>query len=803
MQRLTAICTVLFVCASCGSFGKDLPLVVDHEPRAVIVVARDAPEACKNAAGELQDYVKRATGAELPIITDDAPHGDAAVVSVGATQLATQAGLSVRSTDPEAFRIVRRGNAVYFLGKEEKGYGKFFSYSLGSGVEFATYEFLERVCGVRWLRPGPEGVLVPKQATVMVPDLDVEQAPSYQYRSSSYWYERKAARVHDTPYWHERVKRERGQLFEWLKHNKINMCWLVPGGHTHRNIVKKEEYAEHPEYFALVNGTRKPRGGKQGGWQLCTTNPEVARRAAEYARKMLGQSRLMVAVSPNDGGGHCECANCRALDVPGWTAKNRYGTEYTVLSDRYATFANTVARQLAPDFPDRFIGYSGYAAYRQPPRRVTLEPNIMMWLIQRQWFNWRPGEREEFHDFYKQWRMVQPDTFVLSGEFLSHEFRWGAPWSIIPLDAEVVKWAGQSYKVKSGFATIQNDWANNGIKYYTFMRLLWDATQDLDAVLDDYCTATYGAAAKPMRQYWDRLERGEKEWQGQLKEKPGLLQVAFDMPLIYNADVLRDCRQRLDQAVQQADTEWAKANVEFCRRGFDYTEMTTQAMSLYQQFQKAKDPADVERITGQLRPLWAKRRAFIEAQRDEGVVGYGQFNLMILDGSKFGNQQSFEQRFAFFETLRPETLLNPGFEEGLWGTWFRYNEGPGARLATENPRSGTRCMAIAEQGWVMQFLALVPGRKYRITGWMRTENVDRAGIRICNYVRPAFMRFSMLSRKTAHLRWAGRNTLTGTHGWQHASVEFVPEAPEVRIECYVGGNRGEAFYDDITLEQID
>jgi len=65
------------------------------------------------------------------------------------------------------------------------------------------------------------------------------------------------------------------------------------------------------------------------------------------------------------------------------------------------------------------------------------------------------------------------------------------------------------------------------------------------------------------------------------------------------------------------------------------------------------------------------------------------------------------------------------------------------------------------------------------------------------------MRFSLLSRKTWYMRFAGRTYLKGTHDWQRASCEILAEAPEVRIECHVTRNQGEAFFDDFTLERID
>ena len=92
-----------------------------------------------------------------------------------------------------------------------------------------------------------------------------------------------------------------------MKHNKMNGFSVCPGGHTFCRIVPKSEYAERPNYFALHKGSREPIGSRAGGWQLCTTHPEVIDRAEEYARKLFEKGRLVAAVSPNDGWGSCEC----------------------------------------------------------------------------------------------------------------------------------------------------------------------------------------------------------------------------------------------------------------------------------------------------------------------------------------------------------------------------------------------------------------------------------------------------------------------------------------------------------------
>ena len=73
---------------------------------------------------------------------------------------------------------------------------------------------------------------------------------------------------------------------------------------------------------------------------------------------------IMVSVEPNDGGGHCECDECKAV-----------GT----ISDRVFLLANQVAEAVAARFPDKYVGLLAYAQHAEPPS-FELHPNVYVQL---------------------------------------------------------------------------------------------------------------------------------------------------------------------------------------------------------------------------------------------------------------------------------------------------------------------------------------------------------------------------------------------------------------------------------------
>ena len=65
----------------------------------------------------------------------------------------------------------------------------------------------------------------------------------------------------------------------WKKRNKVQTVSGYVPGHNWAKLVPPDKYGPtHPEYFALVNGSREQDWNAydgQHGYQLCTTNPEV------------------------------------------------------------------------------------------------------------------------------------------------------------------------------------------------------------------------------------------------------------------------------------------------------------------------------------------------------------------------------------------------------------------------------------------------------------------------------------------------------------------------------------------------
>jgi hypothetical protein len=130
-----AVSVVLGLLSAGSATAGEMVVVQDGQPRATIVVAKEAADGAKQkiqtAADELQAYVQKISGAKLPIV-DDAQSVKGPVILVGRSRLsdalgvAVPAGLSPDRRD-EGFVIVCRGDRLLLAGNNDTPSTIFFA----------------------------------------------------------------------------------------------------------------------------------------------------------------------------------------------------------------------------------------------------------------------------------------------------------------------------------------------------------------------------------------------------------------------------------------------------------------------------------------------------------------------------------------------------------------------------------------------------------------------------------------------------------------------------------------------------
>ena len=417
---------------------------------ATVVAGPDLSRSDAAAARDLARYLEEITGHEVPVATS--AEGIAGLrIHVGSSPYVEQQGLGSTGLfrDGYIIKLIDAENLVIVGGE-----------NLGTG--FGVYDFLGRVCGVRWYMPGPLGEVVPRREQIVLDGLDIRSEPSVP----SAW-----VRPIDI----DNLKAKHFRRYHWAGHN------------MHRLIPPEQYGEEHPEYYPLVNGERRVPLGARFPWQPCVSNPELPVLVVGLAQEHFAQNphSEVFSLGVNDGGGDCLCDECMALD--------RVRDGRRDMSDRYARFYNECADELGAAFPGKLLGFHAYGGAFHPPTRERLRENIYV----------RLTGGADMLQRVEEWSQAARQIGV-------YEYLYGRqilePRHYPHVLGEYVKTLVDRYQIRSFSAEMSPFWPLDGPKTYVLLELLWDADQDVDALLDDYFGGLYAEAAEPMAQFFQRIE---------------------------------------------------------------------------------------------------------------------------------------------------------------------------------------------------------------------------------------------------------------------------------------------------------
>jgi len=563
-------CFLLLPVLATAAFA-DLTLVRDGQPAAAIVLQSKPSDAAQLAAVKLQTYLEKMSGAKLAII--QAP----AVVPAGLVAIKLVSGAVSGKADgfppplaPEELRLQAAEGVLTLLGCDWGPTG----YDL-QGTLWAALELLERL-GCRWLWPGELGEVVPQRRTVTVPtDLDVRFTPPIIQRHirSLKWNDRQQPGLDKLGVTKEQYEAFLQPGYDWWPNNRDGTQGKMNYGHAFGDYWERFG-KDHPDWFAQQpNGSRDQGRKSPERARLCVSNPGLQQQvAADAIAKLKANPALYcVSISPNDGGPQCfcTCPACEAWDAQdGPVLDMRIGGDgkHVSLTDRYVKFYNAVAAIVSKELPDRKLGAYAYSAYRTPPRHVTLHPSVFIGYVGFTYLN--DAARQESQEAWLAWAKAAPGGLFLRPNL----FMTGMGFPVFyphRLGADLKMCAQKGMKV-TDFDTCFNHWALSGVNYYLTMCLIWDPTREVDQIIDDYCQAGWGPAARPVRQYLDAVERvcdklaASNQYEG-YRINQGLLAAQFSDPF------LAELNGYLDAAAKLAgDDETIKRRVDFLRLGVGY-----------------------------------------------------------------------------------------------------------------------------------------------------------------------------------------------------------------------------------------
>ena len=537
LAGLTLLCIVLVGCVENRTAFK---VAEGGKPLACICLPEKPTEAEKNAAGELQVYLKKITGAEIPIVAEQDPtrnpvssRNRVSGIYVGRTKALETRGASARHgflvSDDDGFIIKTDGDAVLLCGKKDWG------------TEFAMYYFLQKYCGVRWFMPTELGEVVPQNPDLKLPQINERHEPDWKSRLYS---------------------GIAGEHAIWAKRNLMRGRYNFH--HNLLNVIKASKYGKtHPEYFPLINGKRYvPTKDDDHSWQPCMSNPEVVKVCADAAREYFAKNPDAVSFSLgiNDSNGYCQCDKCKAMDVPGAKFRDRPN-----MSDRVFAFMNAVAEELAKTNPDKYLGCLAYSWCEAVPTRVKVSPMIIPYLTNDR-AQWRDGEfKAQDKKLIDQWTKADPNVSI-------YDYYYGSGYVIPRVHTrtidESLKYC-RSKSVKGFYAEIYPNWGLDGPKAWLTAQLLWKTDQSREKLLDEYYSKFFAEAPEPMRKYFEACEDAWMKQPGKAVWFKGFFQ--GDQMEIFPPERIAELEGYLNEAHRLAKQEVTWRRIEFVTTAFGYT----------------------------------------------------------------------------------------------------------------------------------------------------------------------------------------------------------------------------------------
>ncbi|HXK44494.1 MAG TPA: DUF4838 domain-containing protein, partial [bacterium] len=420
-----------------------------------VVVSEKASENVKKSAEELCQYLNNITAAEFQLISGDSSSG----IIVGTVSDFPSFPYSKLFDDKDPFR-----KDEYVIKSHSKGLHIIGVTDLA--VQHGIWDFLHRI-GYRQFFPGKNWEIIPATKDLKV-DIDVYVKPSFYGRNIGkghlFWGPNKIT-------WND-----------WMKKNRMQCEFFVPCGHAYQAILRefKSVFDQHPEYLGLVGGERKSS-------KFCISNPGLQKLIVEYALKYFEKKpdAQGLSMEPSDGGGWCECEDCKKLGS---------------ISNRAVTLSNIVARAIREKYPDKFVGMLAYH-YHAPYPSIKVEPNVIVNITTHQ----RKGGHslDELIDGWKK----QGAIVGISDAFCT--FIWdknlpGRPRAadITYLTKNLPSFYNKGIRLISGWT--EDSWGPAGLGNYILARLLWEVNEakNVNEIFNDFLEKSFGPAKQPMEKFY-------------------------------------------------------------------------------------------------------------------------------------------------------------------------------------------------------------------------------------------------------------------------------------------------------------
>lgn len=423
-----------------------------------IVVSEKASPATRQYAQTLADYLQKIS--EAPFRVENGNGQKGIVVGRAADFAQWNKSFDAENIGEREAYILRSGDGVVWL-----------IGATDAAVSHAVWDFLYEI-GYRRFFPGENWEIVPQKRELTV-RLDKKTAPDYWVRdlfvAHGLW-------ENNAPRWQE-----------WRAANRLGKSFSLNTGHSWEKIQErfKDEFAAHPEYFALVKGERRTTGRRL---KFELANPRVRQLVAQYAVEFFDQNpqEESVSIEPTDSGGWSESPEAKAIGS---------------VSDQMVVLANDVIDAVRAKYPHKYVAFYAYSSHAPAPS-LTLKPGAIVSVTTAI----RKGDAS-FDDLIRDWQKQGAVSGIRDYAGVASYESFGVPYQSLSSRVNDYVRALENYStlgVKFYRTELGDDFGSNGLGYYLATRILWDKNevQNVPALIDDFLEKSFGEAKEPMRRFY-------------------------------------------------------------------------------------------------------------------------------------------------------------------------------------------------------------------------------------------------------------------------------------------------------------
>ena len=426
-------------------------LVSRGVPSATIIVPPGAGPAERRAAEILQSTVRAMSGATLPLVEKARPGKEREIViGFGAAALPRAVAAVAAGLGEDAFVVATAGRNLYVVSGGHKG------------SVYGVVHLLEKYFACRVFSPTVR--VFPRLDTLALPQFSDRDGPVNRFRVVNGEFSRDA------------------DYRDWQRLDAVEEVfgrgYYV---HTFNRLLPWETYfAEHPDYFAWMNGKRIRD-------QLCPSRPEVLEIATARLRADIAAQpdRHIWSVSQNDNFSYCQCDLCR-----------RVIEEEGSPAGPIIRFVNAIAAR----FPTQTISTLAYQYSRQAPRVTRPAPNVQVMLCTIELNRSLPIASDPASQAFRRdiadWGRITRNLYLW--DYVVNFSHHVSPFPNLHVLQPNIQFFA-SHGVGQHFQQ-----ANTGpghefseLKNYLIARLLWRPAADAGAVVREFLDGYYGAAAAP------------------------------------------------------------------------------------------------------------------------------------------------------------------------------------------------------------------------------------------------------------------------------------------------------------------